>query len=92
MWAAGDHPDVDAYRDKGNSVCTRGATATNVDWGTAGGEYDIYDSHDTPSGGSAPGGAREIDDYSGVDEYGDGKTSSRDRWVTTTLVEWGATG
>ena len=37
-WSADVPPGVGAYRDEEYIGCTRGATATTVDWGTAGGE------------------------------------------------------
>ena len=49
---------------------------------------DTCDSHDAPSGGSAAGGTREMDDYSDVDEYGDGGRRPWDRWATVTENDW----
>ena len=52
--------------------CTRGATATGVDRGSAGGGSAASDSYDAFSGSSDAGGTRTTHGYPGMDEYEDG--------------------
>ena len=62
---ADDGPGMDTSPDRGVGPCRRGPSASNAEWGSAGGEPDAYGRREMYNGGTTGDGARETDDSPG---------------------------